>query len=177
MSMNASRTVARLAIVIALHRMEPIAMATTPCDRPTSYQPGMVTASNCVYDVAISNGWGRSYGAYTAGTGGLHPVTDHCSQRETVVLAGGDYLLASFTSLSVRSWTSQTDYLFDLPFHTLPEDNGFTCFNPWQLPPQTLTDIVRDDGQVVGVATHFDASERGDDLAVEVKIVARGESF
>lgn len=136
------------------------------------------SASNCYYEVVVNNGIGFGYGAYTAATGPLHPVTEAMGRRLSAVLRTGFRLMPLFNSASVRSWDSRTDYLFDAAdMFLLPEDGGFPCVLSRELPRPEIREITRADGQPVGYSSSFDVERRGDRLGVTVRVVAHGEGF
>ena len=150
------------------------------CPRPVSANP-QPTAGNCVYDVILND----RTGAFSAGTGIEHPVTlamisTIMGGRQTLPLGGGRLLSPAERSLSIRSWISQNDYRFDTTAtmaDVLVEDRGFTCVAARDLPPPDWTEILRSDGQVIGLEARFDVDQDGDRLAVTIRIVARGEAY
>jgi hypothetical protein len=146
------------------------------CDTPPSLLP-IPTAGNCVYDVALHDTWG----AYTAATGEEHPVTSALrgivlGDRYTLPMGGGELLAPAEKGLSVRSWTTGTDYRFDIMEDTLREDGGFDCIASVDLPPATIREVARADGQVIGLEAEWDVDE-ADALQVVTRIVAHGETF
>jgi len=147
-------------------------VGATECPRPTA-STNVLTAGNCLYDVALR----PLTGGYTAGTGIEHPVTKDLGGRQTTPVGGGQLLGPFERSVSIRSWRSGTDYLFDTTGHVLLTDNGFTCVPAWDMDSPDLTEIVRDDGQVVGLIARFDVEEADDELGVEIRILAHGEHF
>lgn len=142
------------------------------CDLPAG-KPTTVVASNCMYEVAVSHGLG---GAFTAGTGPEHPVTARFGSRLPPIL-GGALFLSPSNAVSVRSWGSRTDYYLNAPWDVVDEDQGFVCLSTRAVQTPEVRDIVRADGQVIGAAARTEIRERGDQLEVEARVVARGESF
>jgi len=147
------------------------------CDLPKPHLSKVLAASNCIYEVVMNDGASGGYGAYTAATGPLHPVTIAMGGRQTVSVGRGYLLTPFFNSVSIRSWESHTDYLFDAVHDTLMEDGGFTCVAVRDLPRLQITKVFRDDGQMVGLSAFFNVEERGDRLGITVRIEARGEGF
>jgi hypothetical protein len=148
------------------------------CPRPVSAVPEP-TAGNCYYDVVVH----ERTGAYSAGTGVEHPVTlemisTPMGGRQTLALGAGRFLTPGARNVSIRSWHSSNDYRFDtLSFDTLRFDRGFTCVPAAELSPPLIGDIVRSDGQPIGLEARFDVGGGGDDLVVTIRLVARGEVF
>jgi hypothetical protein len=67
------------------------------------------TASNGIYDLFVDHE-GTDIGTYTAGTGSSHPVTINLGSRQNV-LYGGAAGSAGTSYTTIRSYTSNTDYV------------------------------------------------------------------
>ena len=154
-----------------------VATAASPtCGRPI-VASRIESAGNCFYDLAVATGAAGGVGGFAVGTGTLHPVTTSLGARQNVAMGGGDYMNPFSNSFSIRSWTTQTDYFFDADPFVLMDDAGYQCFLGRFLAPPVVEDIIRPDGQAVGVRVTLHAAERGDDLDVMLEAIAHGTSF
>ncbi len=166
-------------VVIGLS-MAVAAEARFRCDPPEPLRPQTVAASNCVYEVVLNDGLVQGWGAFTVATGPEHPVTRALGGRQSAGVARGFSLLPQTNAISVRSWTSRTDYFFDTPPPFAPvllEDGGFTCTFSRDLQRPEVRKVLRDDGQPVGLEARFSLDDRGDDLDLVIRAVARGDTY
>jgi hypothetical protein len=173
--MNRNRTVGAVALlaVVVCHG----AVAAPTCSRPTA-PARVLTASNCFYDVSLSDGLGWGVGAYTGATGVMHPVTIILRGKQDLGLAGGNEFAPASSTVSVRSWTSGYDYQLDnLDAMDLLEDRGFTCRGSNWLPPPEFRDLLRPDGQVVGLEEEFLVDQNGDHMRITLRMLAHGSRF
>ena len=151
--------------------------AASTCASPIGVDP-FPTAGNCAYDVVLND----RMGSFSAGTGvehpvtvALRPITPLWGGRQTLPLGGGNSLIAEERGVSIRSWTSRDDYPFD-HLAAMASDRGFACLAGWGWAP-LVTEVIRADGQVIGLQARSDVEHAGDHLGVTIRIVARGQSF
>lgn len=170
-----ARLLAAATMVALLAAGLPAAEAT--CPSPPASHP-VRTAGNCAYDVAL----GDASALHAAGTGVDHPVTlemisPPMGGRQTLPWGSGRFLTLDFGAPSIRSWTSTNDYNFGRMEHTLLADGDFACVPARELAPPVLSEVVRSDGQVIGLETSFAIDRDGDALDVRVRLVAHGSGF
>jgi hypothetical protein len=131
----------------------------------------VLQAGNHYYEVAVNG----AHGAYTAGTGALHPVTTRMGERSKVLRFGGNFTPGSIFN-AVRSWSSGTDYrLGNLP-SVIQASPGFECVTYLDLDPPEVR-LIDEPGGVAGIAQTWDIAHGADRFLLEQQVLARGETF
>jgi hypothetical protein len=128
---------------------------------------GTMTAGNGIYDVAVEDS-DSGMGQYTARTADSHPVTIDTGQNQNILFGGA--IESPGTSWStIRSYTSQTDYVND------DSSSKTSGFNVISLDPYATVEAIG----ATGVRTIYEVTVPGqaaDDLTIVEDVDVNGST-